>query len=94
MGALFSATLDFGATATEKAQVTVSGLTGIATTSRAEAWFMRQSNVDNDTDEHDMAQAFCKLSCGDIVAGTSLIVKASCIGGSAIGQFQIEGGWF
>jgi hypothetical protein len=94
MGAAFSAILDFGPIMTEKAEVTVTGLTGIAVNSRAEAWFMRQATGDNNADQHEMAATFCKLSCGDNVANTSTLVKAVCVGASAIGQFQIEGGWF
>lgn len=93
MPALFSATLDFGTTPIDEASVTVGSLTGIATNSRVEAWAMRQSTADNSAESHDMLAFFAKFSCGDIVANTSVVVRAQLSGALAKGQFQLEGGW-
>jgi hypothetical protein len=94
MGAPWSAILDFGATPTDEASVTVTGLTGIQTNSRVEAWFMRATTADHNANSHDMASHFVTLSPGDNVADTSTLIKATVWGALVTGQFQIEGAWF
>lgn len=77
MGAVGTATLDFGAfPGANEASVSVTGQAAIAPDSFAEAWFMRDSTSDHSADDHAWAAYFAALSAGDLVAGTGFTIRA------------------
>ena len=62
MGAVGTATLDFGATPAEETTVTVAGQAGFVATSAVEAWVQHgDSTADNGVDEHEEMAALCPL---------------------------------
>jgi hypothetical protein len=93
MGAQGTATLDFGATPTEEASVTVTGQSAIVAGSHVEAFFMQETTGDNGADEHAEAAALCPLVVSDIVAGTGFTIRAHPIAMLGIGQFSVRWVW-
>ena len=68
-------TLDFGAApGTNIIVATVTGQTGVLSTSYLEAWIMADSTTDHNAYEHAIAPI--KLTCGNIVVGTSFDITA------------------
>jgi isochorismate hydrolase len=67
-----TATIDFGSD-NQNIVTTVTGLTAI--TNNAEAWMMADSTADHNADEHIMASSAITLTCGNVVAGTSVDVN-------------------
>jgi hypothetical protein len=88
-----TATLDFGATPTHTATVAVTGQTLISATSRAEAFIMGRSTVDNDIEAHNQLAAFARLTCSGPTAGVGFTITAYCLVGAVIGTFSIEYTW-
>jgi hypothetical protein len=88
-----TATLDFGSTPTDSASVAVTGQTGIVSGSQVEAFFMRESSVDHNVDEHVEAAALCPLACGSIVAGVGFTIYASPIAMLGTGKFNVRWVW-
>lgn len=93
MAATGTATLDFGATPADEAQVTITGQAGIVSGSHAEAYFMADTTADNGTDEHQEAAALCKLVCGAIVPGTGFTIYAHALAMLGIGTFSVRWVW-
>jgi len=93
MGATGTATLDFGATPTDEASVVVTGQAGIVSGSLVEAFFMRNTTADNGLDEHEGMSIYCRVVCGDIVAGTGFTARATMLAGYATGQFNLPWVW-
>lgn len=88
------ATVDFGPTPSETAQVAVTGQTSIVSGSLVEAWLVRNSTADNNTDMHELLARFFSISVGDIVAGTGFTIKLwSRYGFKATGTFLIPWVW-
>ena len=92
-GNIGTATLDFGATPSSEASVSVSGQTGITPTSFAEAWFMARSTADNDADSHKQASAVMRLVCSEPVTDVGFTITAYCLHGAAVGTFKVEWTW-
>lgn len=68
--------LDFGAGSNE-ASTTVSGLTDILATSKAEAWVMGDdTTTDHTASDHRYFAAFAGLTCGTPTAGVGFTVYA------------------
>lgn len=73
-------TIDFGATPTQRAVVTVSsGVGAIQPTSSVEAWIMSEASADHSDYEHEMAAMAMALVCGNIVTSTSFDVVATSL---------------
>jgi hypothetical protein len=87
------ATLDFGSTPAEEAQVGVTGQAGIVSGSFVEAFFMRETTADNGVDEHEEAAAMCRLVCGAVVAGAGFTIYATAIHALATGTFSVRWVW-
>lgn len=51
---------------------------------------MKDSTVDNGTDEHEEASALCPLVIGNLVAGNSFDIIASPIAMLGLGQFKVR----
>lgn len=88
-----NATLDFGSTPTDSASIAVTGQAGIVAGSDVEAYFMRETTVDNGVDEHEEAAALCNLVVGSIVAGTGFTIYANCLGMLGLGTFKVRWVW-
>ena len=93
MGAQGTATLDFGSTPTDEATIAVTGQGSIAAGSHAEAFFMRETTGDNGVEEHEGMAIYCRLVCGDVVAGTGFTIYATMLAGFATGQFAVRWVW-
>ena len=77
MGAAVPFIIDFGAfPGASDASVTVTGLTGIATTSRVEAYIEPAPSADHSADEHMVETLKLFADQSSIVANTSCVVKA------------------
>lgn len=86
-----TATIDFGATLSEEASVVVTGQTGITTGCYCEAFVSHQdTTVDNGTTQHQYAGYSFKLTCGEIVAGTSFTIRAYSSLMPASGTFKLR----
>jgi hypothetical protein len=88
-----SATVDFTATPSQMATVSVTAQTQILTTSRPRAWFVARSTVDNGVDQHIQAAIECTIVCTEPVAGVGFDIKVYCLHGLAKGQFLLEWQW-
>lgn len=88
-----SATLDFGAApGSQKAQVDVTGQTGIlSASSLAEAFMMADSTVDHNVDEHQFVSV--KLTCGNLVDGVGFTIYAVSIDLVLTGTFMVRWVW-
>lgn len=84
-----TATLDFGATPTDTASVTVGGQAGLTAASFIEAFFMREAGGTNDADAHEQAAFFLKLVC-EFVSATSFTIIAQSLVGLATGTFTVR----
>ena len=73
-----TATLNFGAApGTNVATATVTGQTGITTSSHAEAWIMGDSTSDHNAYEHlHIFPQRIGLACGDLVLNTGFTIYA------------------
>lgn len=91
--ALGTATIDFTATPSEEATVTVSGQSGFVSTSAVEAWIQHgDTTADNGVDEHEEFAACCPLACKWTVDG-SFEIKAMPIAMIGVGTFKVHWGW-
>jgi hypothetical protein len=71
-----TATLNFGsAPGTNVVETTVTGQTGITTSSHVEAWLMGDSTAGHNAYEHAIVPI--KLSCGSLVNNTGFTITAS-----------------
>jgi hypothetical protein len=76
-----TATINFGAhPGSNEASVTVTGLTTISATSKAEAWVMADDTSANHTaSDHRYFPVFASLTCGTPTAGTGFTIYARSI---------------
>ena len=76
-----TATINFGAhPGSNEASVTVTGLTTISATSKAEAWVMADDTSANHTAaDHKYFPVFASLTCGTPTAGTGFTIYARSI---------------
>ena len=88
-----TATLDFGASPSSEASVSVTGQTGITPSSRVKAWVMRKSTATNTTSDHEFAATAMRLSVGQPTSGVGFTIYAHCLIGFASGQFSVEWEW-
>lgn len=86
-----TATLDFGAfPGTTDTSVTVTGQTGILSTSPVEAWILPAATVEHTADEH-WVEAL-KVVAGNVVAGTGFTVYGRTEDNTRLyGRFNV--GW-
>ena len=87
-----TATIDFGATCTDRASVAVVGQATIVAGSQIEAWLMAVGNAENSVDAHILAGTLMNLVVGNIVAGTGFTIYATCEA-RASGKFTIQWVW-
>lgn len=85
--------IDFGSTPTNEASVTVTGQTGIQTTSTVDATIMARSTADNTLSDHQFAALSMRLSVSQPVADTGFTITAYNLIGFATGRFQINWRW-
>jgi hypothetical protein len=76
-----TATINFGAhPGSNEASVTVTGLTTISATSKAEAWVMADDTSANHTaSDHRYFPVFASLTCGTPTAGAGFTIYARSI---------------
>jgi hypothetical protein len=73
-----STPVDFGAFPGDSyATATVTGQSGILSTSTVQAWVMPAATADNSVDEHLIAATMLDVKAYDIVAGTGFTIRAS-----------------
>ena len=83
MATVGTATLNFGSTpGTNIVTLTVTGQTGILSTSYVEAWMMSDATATHNAYEHNVVPM--KLTCGSIVVGTSFVI-------TAVTEFRLDG---
>ena len=87
-----TATIDFGATCTDRASVVVTGQASILSGSQVEAWFMAVGNAENGTDAHILAAALMNPIAGNIVAGDRFTIYLVCEA-RASGKFTLQWVW-
>lgn len=75
------ATIDFGSNpGTNEASVTITGLTTISATSKAEAYTMADdSSSSHTTNDHRYFGTLAHLTCGTPTAGTGFIIYARSV---------------
>jgi len=81
------ATLDFGlasAGGSNEATVTITGLTGITSTSKVESWVMEDTTVDHTANDHAYFALFSSLICSIPVLDTGFTIKA-------VSQYKLTG---
>lgn len=81
-----TATVDFGATAGQRATATVTGQTAIAPSSHASAFLMSDTSADHSDYEHQMAAMVLEFTCGNIVAGVGFDIIA-------VSTIKLQGAW-
>jgi len=91
-GASGTVTLDFGASPATETSVTVTGQTGILSTSQIEAFMMTRGAGATLANQQFASIAF-RLICGEIVPGDSFTIRAYCTIGFAEGTFDVDWTW-
>lgn len=87
------AVIDFGAfPGTSEVQVSVTGQTGILTTSKAEAWVSAVATSDHTINDHAYVSQLIGLSCSAPVAGVGFTIYARCMD-NLQGTFNINWVW-
>lgn len=86
-------TIDFGATPSNEASVTITGQTGILITSTVDACIMARSTADNTLSDHQFAALSMRLSVSQPIADTGFTITAYNLIGFATGTFQINWRW-
>lgn len=81
-------TINFGATPTNEAIVTVT-TSGLSEDDHIEAFSMRDTHADNNVDEHEMLAVFGRFSC-KYVSATEFTAKCNLIGMLATGNFKFR----
>ncbi|HNC90715.1 MAG TPA: hypothetical protein PL000_17430, partial [Anaerolineales bacterium] len=87
-----TAEIDFGSTPTDSGSVSITGQTGILTTSRPRAWFVSRATTDNSAADHEQAAARCVVICSEPIADTGFTISVFCQG-YVTGKFSIEWSW-
>ena len=85
--------IDFGSTPTNEASVTVTGQTGIQTTSTVDATVMARSTSNNTITDHQFAANALRFSVSEPVANTGFTITAYCLLGSVTGKFNVNWRW-
>lgn len=85
--------IDFGSTPTNEASVTVTGQTGIQTTSTVDATVMARSTSNNTITDHQFAANALRFSVSEPVADTGFTITAYCLIGSVTGKFNVNWRW-
>lgn len=85
--------IDFGATPSTEASATVTGQTGILTTSTVDAQIMARSTPENTSIDHELGAVALRFSVSEPVANTGFTIKAFCIIGFATGKFNVNWRW-
>lgn len=81
-------TLNFGATPTDEASMTVT-TSGLTSTDHIEAFAMLDSTADNGEDEHEMLATLGRFAC-KYVSATQFTLKCQLLGLLATGQFKVR----
>lgn len=81
-------TIDFGATPTNEATVTVT-TSGLSVDDHIEAFVMLDTHADNSIDEHEMLAVFGRFPC-KYVSATQFTAKCILIGMLATGNFKFR----
>jgi hypothetical protein len=82
--------IDFGATPSVEASVSVTGLTDITSSSRAFAFIASDSTTDNSITDHEFASIALKFICGIPTDGIGFTIKSYCTIGEVTGKFKIN----
>lgn len=85
--------IDFGSTPANEASVTVTGQTGIQTTSTVDATVMARSTSNNTITDHQFAANALRFSVSEPVANTGFTITAYCLLGSVTGKFNVNWRW-
>lgn len=94
MGAQGTATVDFGSfPGTDIATLTITGQTGILTSSLVEAWLVPKDTADHSEDEHVIEPPNLFVAYSSIVAGTGFTITAIAIDGLAYGTYSVAWVW-
>ena len=93
MGNQGSAIVNFGATPSMEATTTVSGQTGILSTSKAESWIMEAVTSNNNASNHRFGGVSFRFTCGIPVNDVGFTIYVTCLAGAATGQFEICWVW-
>lgn len=89
-----TAVLDFGAAPpTDYASVTVTGQTGILTTSKAEAFFMGSTTSDSTEEDHLLANVNIRLACTIPTLATGFVIHAFVETGLTKGTYNVQWVW-
>lgn len=85
--------IDFTATPSDEATVTVTGQAGLVSTTHIEAWFQHgDSTADNGVDEHAEAAQHMSLACKWTVDGSFQVIAQPMLA-LAIGTFKFHFAW-
>ena len=87
MGTQNTTTVDFGATPVDEGTFAIvdAALSGLT---YAEAWIMRDSTANNTVLNHEIANAFIRLSCS--ISGTTLTIHCFLEAGLVTGLIKIR----
>lgn len=87
--AVGTATIDFGTTPTDTAEVLVSGLTGLTANSHLEPFIQSDSTADNSVDAHQQLAARCNFYA-EYISASSFKIYADVFIGFASGTFKLH----
>lgn len=88
-----TAIVDFGATPSSEASVTVMGQDAILSTSHARAWIKGGSTSDNDSRAHMAAAHFCSVTAGGITPGVGFNITVRSPDALLSGTFNVHWVW-
>lgn len=93
MGAQGHTTVDFGAAPGSgmSGTVTITGQSGISSSSEVEAWIRCEDSADHSADEHFIENI--RVRAGNIVAGTGFDIIAECTFGLTYGVWNVSWVW-
>jgi hypothetical protein len=87
-----TATVAFGSGAgTDRAQVVVTGQTGLVSGDHVEAWVMRDATGDHSADEHELLARDSRV-LGEVSASDELTITVVC-DSTWTGNFQVRWVW-
>lgn len=93
MAATGTATIDFGATPSDYATVSVTGQGAILASSLAEAFVMGATTTDSDEEDHLMSIHNLRVVCGVPSAGVGFAIHAFAVQGLTKGTYKIQWVW-
>jgi hypothetical protein len=87
--------VDFGATPSTEASVSVTGQASILTTSVPHAWISGRtaSDASNTSNDHLQAGAVCRVVCSEPTAATGFTITVYVLIGFATGKFKLDYRW-